>query len=154
MSKEQQFKGTRNRIEELRKQLAREEKQVMVECSHKNSKGKLKIEPIGGSNGTFRCKKCGQEFSMDRIDTKSLLGAAELLNDAIQQIRCYADDSETDLKLVKQLGELAYNLGEAVELYDKTVKAVGKKKNKKKEKRNDDNFGNYGWGGISFGGKK
>lgn len=149
-----QIKSLREKIEAQRKDLERQEKQLVITCNHKNGKGKLKIEAVYGSDGLFRCKKCGQEFSMDRINTKDGLNAAEILNDMIQQIRCFSGDSNKDREINKQLGELAYNIGEVIELYDKTIKAVGSKKKKKKEKDNSGSFGSYGWDGVSFGGRK
>lgn len=151
---ETQLKSLKESIEAKRKELERQEKQLVVSCNHKNQKGKLKIEHVYGTDGLFRCKKCGQEFSMDRIDIKKGLNAAEVLNDMIQQIRCLSGDSNKDRETNKQLGELAYNIGEVIDLYDKTIKAVGTKKKKKKEKDNNDSYGSYGWGGVSFSGRK
>lgn len=147
-----------SKIKELEKQLKKEKKKTMMECFHQNEKGKLKIVPIN-DKGDYECKKCSDEFNMNQLKRATLNDAVKILHDAIQQIKCFSDPSE-DRKLIAQLGELDYNTGELVELYDRVVIAYGNKNNRNKndhrqhnKDNNDNSFGSYG--SISFiGGKK
>lgn len=154
------FREKLNKIEQVRKEIEKEKKKIVVECAHQNEKGKLKISAVN-EHGEYECKYCKQRFNMDPIKDGQLAGAIKVVHDAIQQIRCYSDIEE-DTKLIRLLGELDFNIQETQELYSRVVNVFGKgngnkkDKNKNKNRDNNDNFGGYGSGPISFigGGKK
>lgn len=140
------------KIEKVRREMEKERKKIVVECSHQNEKGKLKIYPVN-EHGEYECKYCKTRFNMNPISSADLREAVKTLHDAIQQIRCYSDIDE-DENLIIMLGELDYNLQETVELYDRTRALFGRGSGKKSRKEDDD-FGAYGSGALSFiGGKK
>jgi len=113
----------------------------------------LKIKPID-ERGNFKCKDCSTEFNMNPIIREDLKRAIQILHDAIQQIRCFADPDE-DGKMIRLLGEADFNNEEIQRLYARTLDAYSK--NRKKDKfgdRDRDNFGSYGTGAISFIGSR
>lgn len=150
MSKKKVF----NKIEELKKiqmEAQRELRKVAAECSHQKDSGKLTLNAID-NKGNYKCKVCGAKFSMDVVDIHELEVATSMINDAIQQIRCFSDP-DTDSVVIKRLGEMAFNLTELSTLYERMVEANmrgnnKKKKNKNKSNNNDD-WGSWG-GSVSF----
>jgi type III secretion system FlhB-like substrate exporter len=151
------FREKLNKIEQVRKEIEKEKKKIVVECAHQNEKGKLKIHSVN-EHGEYECKYCKQRFNMDPIKEVKLTDAIKTVHDAIQQIRCYSNIEE-DTKLIRLLGELDFNIQETQELYSRVVNVFGKGNGKKKDKNNknrDDNYGSYGSGPISFigGGKR
>jgi uncharacterized Zn-finger protein len=151
------FKDKLAKIEQVRKEMEKERKKIVVECAHQNEKGKLKIYPVN-EKGEYECKYCKARFNMNPITETELETALKTAHDAIQQIRCYSDIDEDD-KLIRLLGELDYNLLETEELYKRVANVYGRGNGKKKNKnknRNDD-FGTYGSQSLSFiggGGKR
>lgn len=141
-------------IEQLLRKAERERRKVAAECSHQSEKGKLKLNAL--HNGEFQCKLCKERFSMDIIDRTQIEKSVDILNNAIQQIRCFSDPTENE-QVIRRLGEMAFNLKEVSSLYERIVESStrgNKHKNKNKHK-NEDDFGSWG-GGISFigGGKR
>jgi hypothetical protein len=152
------FKNKLAKMQQVRQELEKESKRIVVECSHQNEKGKLKIRAVS-NNGDYECKYCGAKFNMNPISRNTLADATETLHNAIQQIRCYSD-IHSDAKLIHALGEIDYNIGETGELYDRVTNVYGKgngNKKKKNKNRGDGGgqFGSYGSGSLSFinGGK-
>lgn len=151
-NKKNLFRDKVNKIEQVRKELEKERKKIVVECAHQNEKGKLKIFPVN-EHGEYECKYCKARFNMEPIKEGRLHESIKTVHDAIQQIRCYSDIDRDD-KLIRVLGELDYNLQETEELYKRTTdhfgRGNGKNKNKNKDKNRGDDFGGYGSGNISF----
>jgi maltooligosyltrehalose synthase len=149
-----QFMDKLNKIEQIQREIQKEKKKVVVECSHQNEKGKLKIHPVNDS-GEYECKYCKARFNMNKLSEKEINGAVKMLHDAIQQIRCYSDMNQDD-KLIRLLGELDFNLQETSELYDRVVNVFGREQGQKKKKHREDDFGTYGSQSLSFigGGSK
>lgn len=152
------FKEKINRIEQARKAMEKESKRLVVECSHQNENGKLKLYPVS-DHGDYECKYCHTRFNMNKINFNDLKSSIEVVHNAIQQIRCYSDsDSEKDAQLIRVLGELDFNVHEVAELYDRIVRVYGKGNGKKKHHNRDSNDGFGGFGSaasISFiGGNK
>lgn len=149
MSKKRVF----NKIEDLKRiqrDAQRELRRVAAECSHQKDSGKLTLVPLD-NKGNYRCKVCEARFSMDVVPTDELETAATIINDAIQQIRCYSDP-DTDNIVIKRLGEMAFNLTELSTLYERMVEVNMRGHNKKKKNKNKSNNDDWGsWGGsVSF----
>jgi coenzyme F420-reducing hydrogenase beta subunit len=157
-AKKNLFRDKLSKMEQVRRELEKEQKKLVVECSHQNEKGKLKIYQIN-EQGEYQCKYCKQTFNMDPLSQADIKAATKIMHDAIQQVRCYSDPTE-DEKLIRLLGELDFNLSETAELYERVASTYGKgngKKNKKNKNKGDGNdFGAYGAGQLSFigGGKR
>lgn len=134
-------------IREEKRKIEKKERKIMIRCSHQSRKGKLKIEPID-EKGNYRCRKCGAVFNMNKISEGTLEDASNILVNALQQVRCFAD-VEDDYDLIKLLGDLIYNLKETNHLYRRMVDLYDKG-NKKKHKREYEDFGRYGTGALSF----
>ena len=150
--KKNAFKEKLKTIEQVRRQMEKERKKIVVECAHQNDKGKLKIYPVN-EFGEYECKYCKTRFNMNPIPSAELDEAIKTIHDAIQQISCYSDIDEDD-KLIRLLGELDFNLQETAELYERVVSVYGRGTGKKKHK-DEYEFGAYGTGALSFiGGKK
>lgn len=132
-------------LEKADEELRRERKKVIIQCSHQNSKGKLKL--FKRDDGKFECKYCHEAFHMNPVDRRDLKAAIDTLHDAIQQMRSFSD-AEKDEKLIIQLGEIDFNLSEIMPAYDRIVNFFGKGKNKEKYKEQD--LGFSGMGSISF----
>lgn len=146
-----EFKNKLDKMEQIRRQIEKESKKIVVECSHQNEKGKLKIHPIN-DRGDFECKYCKSRFNMNQIHRDTIDEAINVLHNVIQQTRCFSDIEEDD-KIIRLLGELDYNLQETGELYERVRAAYGRNGgNKKKKKKHDsgDNFGSYAGGNLSF----
>lgn len=153
MSKKKVF----NKIEELKRiqmEAQRELRKVAAECSHQKDSGKLTLVALD-NKGHYKCKVCGAKFSMDVVDVHELEAASTIINDAIQQIRCFSDP-DTDSIVIKRLGEMAFNLTELSTLYERMVESnmrgsgSGSNKNKNKNKPNkSDDWGSWG-GSVSF----
>lgn len=151
--KRKQYLDKLAKIQQIEREVEKEKKKIVVECSHQNEKGKLKIEPIG-DHGEFMCKICKVEFNMEKLPTETIEDASKILHDAIQQIRCYSD-ADRDSRLIRLLGELDYNLAETAELYQRVVNVYTRDKGKKnKNNKRNEGFGSFGTGGgLSFIGK-
>ena len=135
---------------EEKEKLDRKLNKVKIPCSHTNSNGKLKVEFINGSS-RVRCKKCGAEFSFDIISKKELEKSVENVLNAINQIKAMSDNPDKEKSLIVQLGNMAYNLGEFITLYDRTVSRYGKGEHKKKNKNKHNNdFGSFGINNLEF----
>lgn len=146
-----QFKDKLHKMEQIRKQIEKEQKRMVIECSHTNENGKLKIKPIG-SHGDFECKYCKSRFNMNQVHRDTIEDATKVLHDVLQQIRCLSD-VEVDYETIRKLGELDYNLQETAELYERVREVYsqqGGKKKKKKKHDSGDSFGNYGGSQLSF----
>jgi hypothetical protein len=158
-AKKNLFRDKLDKMDQVRRELEKEHKKLIVECPHQNEKGKLKISQVN-EHGEYECKFCKQRFNMDPLTQTDIKAAQKILHDAIQQIRCYSEP-ESDDKLIRLLGELDYNLSETSELYERVVSVYGRgngnKKNKNKNKdRGGNDMGGYGTGQLSFigGGNK
>lgn len=140
---------------EEKKKLEKKMKKITIPCSHTNSNGKVKIDFIGKGN-LVRCKKCGCKFDFSVIDSDNLRNAIRTVHNAINQVKAMTDDPEREETVIKNLGELDYNLDAMEELYSKTVYQYNKTGGKKKKKHNNNDYGNYGANSIDFigGGKR
>ena len=149
MSKKRVF----NKIEDLKRiqrDAQRELRMVAAQCSHQKDSGKLTLVPLD-NKGNYKCKVCEARFSMNVVSTDELEIAVSLINDAIQQIRCYSDP-DTDNIVISRLGEMAFNLTELSTLYERMVELNMRGHNKKKKKNKSNNNDEWGsWGGsVSF----
>lgn len=156
MSKKKDLMITKKDIAKRRKEIEKEERLIKTQCCHQNHKGKLTVFPIG-NKGEYKCSVCGEEFNMNPISSNELKTAINVVHNAIQQCRSFADADE-EAKIIKALGETDYNLTYVLDsLYRKTInhyaKASGGKKNKKNNNRDDD-FGSYGNGSFSSFGNR
>lgn len=132
-------------INEELKKAERAKKKIVIKCPHQNSNGKLKVYSVGGDK--FRCKYCGEVFSMKKISMGDLKESVEILHNVIQQMRAFSDP-DTDMKFIEHLGEMDFNIAEIPEVYERISSLLQKKK---KDKTNDeDEFGFRGMRGISF----
>jgi len=131
-------------IEKAEAEVKKERKKIVVQCSHQNSKGKMKIYHIGNSN--FKCKYCGEVFSMKPVSMGELKSAVETLHNVIQQMRAFSDP-ESDMRFIEHLGEMDFNIEELPAVYDRINSLMSKKK---KNKNNNDEIGFSGMRGISF----
>lgn len=143
MSKSEKINKILTEVEEAERNYKRKKKELAASCDHKKKSGKLSLDQVDGD--IYRCKKCKQEFSLRKIQRKEATKAAEVINDMIQQIKCFSND-ETDEKLLKELGSMSCSLETILDLYNKCLKSIAKKDKKK----NKDSFGNYGFQGMSF----
>lgn len=143
-NKSERINQLRDELSQKEKELKKKKRELASTCDHKKKSGKLSVEPL--DDGTFRCKKCGQEFSLNKINRKEAIKSAEVLNDMIQQIKCFSNGDEQDDKIMKDLGYMSCSLETVLELYNKCLKSAGKK-DKKKDK---EKYGNYGFQGMSF----
>lgn len=156
MSKKKDLEITKKDIARRRKEIEKEERLIKTQCAHQNHKGRLTIHPIG-NRGEYQCDICGEEFNIQPISSQELSAAINVVHNAIQQCRAFADVEE-DLKIIKALGETDYNITYILSpLYKKTTnqygKGNGKKKNKNKQR--EESFGSYGNGSFSsFGNKR
>jgi uncharacterized Zn-finger protein len=151
------FRDKLNKIEQVRREMEKERKKIVVECAHQNEKGKLKIYPVN-EHGEYECKYCKARFNMNPLSQADIKDASKVIHDAIQQVRCYSDPDE-DEKLIRLLGELDFNLSETSELYERVVSVYGRGNGKKKDGKNknrESDFGGYASGSLSFigGGKR
>lgn len=143
------FDQSWEKLQERKKILEQEEKQIIVRCSHQNKRRKLRIRPVD-EKGNFQCKDCNTVFSMNPISKSELTEAVRIIHDALQQIRLIADP-ERESKTIRFLGELDFNNEEIIKLYARTMESYGKGKNKDKFRDRDrDSHGSYGTGAISF----
>ena len=144
------FENKRSILEEQRI-LEKKLRKLKIPCSHTNNKGKLKVDFI---NGTLaECKKCGAKFDFGQIELKDLDKAIMVVHNAVNQIKAFSNDPESERGIIIQLGEIDYNLSELRELYKRAVNSYSKNNNKKKNK-SDDGFGSYGISNIGFASSK
>lgn len=148
MGNKKQLFGELAELDNLQKELMKRRKKAIVKCDHQKN-GKLRLIPRG--NGEFGCELCGEEFSMTPMKANVIEEAAEILHDAIQQIRVHAKEGEEEIVTV--LGKLDFNIREVPELYrrslDENIRGKGKKN--KNKNRNRDGFGNFDRPGqVSF----
>lgn len=149
MKKAQQtYKDGFKDIMATKREMERQIRVMASQCTHRNGKGKLKLEPVGGSK--FRCKICDSTIDLGEISNADLAKAQEILHNALQQIRVFAHPG-TDDKMINELGTLDFNIQETEELYRRLKSTFGRDpyQGKKKNKNNNDSFGQYG-GNISF----
>jgi hypothetical protein len=125
--------------------LNKKKRKILIKCAHQGEKsGKIKVEFIDNERGLVKCKRCGAEFSLKRIDERDLAVALRTINDAIQQIRCMAD-IDSDNNLIKTLGQIGYNVQEIKSLYYRVHDLYGNDNKKKKKKDRDyDSIGFFG----------
>lgn len=143
--KKRMLEGLRE-MQDTERALRRKKKELIINCDHKNDKGKWKLQ-LDDETGQFRCKYCGVKFFMTTYNNKTVEDAVGVVHDMLQQIRCFANDD--DVKWVRILGELDMNLQDAAELYQRTIDTYVKKKDKTKKKQRDE-FGSYGTESLSF----
>lgn len=146
MAKNEKVDKIIGEVEEAEKVLRRKKRELATSCGHKKKSGKLNLRPSEDEPGKYVCKKCGKEFSLERISKKEAVHAAEIIDSMIQQIKCFSSDDEIDDKILKELGQMSCGLELVLDMYNKCLKSVGKKEKKKK----GNEFGNYGFQGMSF----
>ena len=142
----EKFKEKLDALAKADEELRRERKKIIIQCSHHNSKGKLKLEQL--ENGKWQCKYCHETFHMAPINQQELREAYQVLHDAIQQMRAFSDP-EKDERLIVHLGEIDFNLGEILPTYDKIINFYSAKKGKK-DKYKEEEIGFSGMGSLSF----
>lgn len=142
MSKEynQELNAYSKEIKQLEKKMA----VIRVQCSHQDKHGNLQVKSVGGD--MFKCRQCEETFKLNPVDTNQLKASYSILSDAINQIKVMADPKEDEV-VIKTLGQLQFNIKEAITLYETTMNQ-DKKKKKNKKKNKSDNYGNYGNAGL------
>ena len=136
-------------IEEEIRKAKRAKDKLLIDCAHQSKKGKLKLINISGD--MYKCKFCDVKFSLQPVSQAKLEDAIKVLHNVIQQIRSFSDQ-EKDVKLIRHLGEIDFNLTELPDIYSAIMSQY--KKDSKDRKDDDDDIGFTGLRSLSFVDKK
>lgn len=137
-------------IERLNKEKAK----LRVVCDHNDPEtGKLDtLTLIDKQHGLWRCERCKEVFHLDLLTRESLNCSYGFIHDMISQLKCLTGGKELDTAVTVKLGELLFNLKEAINLYDNLIINAGKKKNKNRNRdynNNNNGSGRYGASALS-----
>lgn len=141
-------------LAEEQKKLERKLKEIHIDCHHQKKNGMFKGEFKGLD---FKCDRCTREFSFENISMNQLTDAANVLINAINQMKAMTENPEEEMDTIHKLGILDFNITEFVEMYRRATKEENFKNFKKKKKgKNNERYSYGGYGSTSFigGGKK
>ena len=75
-------------IETNKNRLNRAKLMRQCDCLHRFSgEGRVAITPVQGTEATFRCKICGKEFNISRVDPEALKSAFDRVDNEIDLIK-------------------------------------------------------------------
>lgn len=131
-------------IEQAQKELEKQKRLLAVKCNHRTKSGEFNFFPVNG--GTLvRCNSCKDEFDIANLDEDKLKKSVDYVHSAIQQTRMLSNPDD-DKAIIKQLGDLDYNLRSVPEIYHRVqeVHSRNKKSKKNKNKGGGGSIGAYG----------
>lgn len=122
-----------------------------IACDHTKKDGQINLKQLQGTTygkdgeiityrkGDCKCKHCHTQFNVRRISEQKLKEAAEIMHDAINQIKVFnhSKKGHRDPELVTHLGRTDLDTMKIVMVYSKMFLEKGKhkKKNKKNKKK-------------------
>ena len=128
-----------------------ENSKKVIECSHTNKNGDIKVVPVDGPvDGLFRCEKCGKTINLAPISIKDAKEAVRIVDTMCDQIKIFSSNKTDDRRTISEMGKANYNVGKMLKVYESIAPGKGMKKNKKKNKNknknryNDHMIGDYG----------
>lgn len=141
-TQEQRMNERSNNTHELRRQLEKIERETAMVCSHSraNKKGEMRftLQPL--HNGLHRCEQCDTTFSLNPVDHKELMNATDVVHNAIQQVRAFADPF-SDETFIRELGRADYNVQNLNKYYTRALQSFSNKQGKGKKHKSQNSFG-------------
>ena len=146
---------------EKRRELDMLIREIEIPCSHTDERGNPTIE--WDNRYEAECTQCGAKFSLKKSEFGTLKDAVAVCCNAINQIKISTSNPENDKEahVLRQLGELSFNLKKVPDLYSRVFKDKSKNKKNKKKNKGRPNFneqlGGYNYDSLDLiggGGKK
>lgn len=120
-----------------------------IGCSHTNSDGKPKLEPIDDEGYVYKCKKCGEIIDLHPIKLDDAKEAVETVANMVNQVKLFTSDANSDDKSIREMGRAAKTAARVFKVYEtiapgKKFKKKNKNKNKKHHNNGSDLVGGFG----------
>lgn len=107
-------------------------KKDMIHCDHKNNESVV----IDGKK-FLECLDCGTQIPTEPISKDQLCNAVDICRDALNQLKAWSEDPESDSHIIEGLGQMAYELDILTfDKYGEVYKKLKENRNESINKRN------------------